>query len=272
MRIALLVLLSLGIAMPAVAQKQPSKKAQVKAKAIYDEGLRFYNIGEYQQAIARFKESYVVVPAPLLLFNIAQAYRLAGDCDQALRSYRTYLREVPKPANKDQVDKAIAICEKVVATPDPQPVEPAPVEPRPPVVASAPTDEDGGEDAEVEDDSEEPEARPGRVKRIAGIALGVTGVAIAVTGVYFGLRASSQASDIEGFDGVWDEDWESTEKAQKRNAVLGPVLIGVGLGAIAGGAVLYIMGHREAEEAAGDTEVSLAPTGDGGALVVSGRW
>src|SRR5436190_5067732 len=33
-------------------------------------------------------------PAPLLLFNIAQAYRLQKDYQHAVQSYRTYLRDV----------------------------------------------------------------------------------------------------------------------------------------------------------------------------------
>ncbi|HET9989953.1 MAG TPA: hypothetical protein VFQ65_15590, partial [Kofleriaceae bacterium] len=54
------------------------------AKQLYDEGLRHYNVAEYPAAIVAWKQAYVLSKKPILLFNIAQAYRLAGDCKQAL--------------------------------------------------------------------------------------------------------------------------------------------------------------------------------------------
>jgi tetratricopeptide (TPR) repeat protein len=269
---ALVILVCLGLASPALAQPKKSTRAQkMKAKALYEEGLRFYNIGEYDRAVEKFKESYVVVAAPLLLFNIAQAQRLGGDCEAALRSYETYLREVPKPGNKQQVDQAVTICEKKVAAAKPaekpaekpvQPEQPAPVE-----VAEAEAEAELEPEADVEADADTP-SRPGRTKKIIGIAVGATGIALAATGAYFGLQASSQASDIEEFDGVWDDTWEDKEAAQRRNRVLAPVLIGTGIAAIAGGVVLFILGDREAT----DAELAIAPTDGGAAFFVSGAF
>jgi len=269
---SVIVLVCLGLATPAMAQpKKPTRAQKAKARDLYEEGQRFYNIGEYDQAIEKFKASYVQVPAPLLLFNIAQAYRLSGDCEQALRSYETYLREVPKPANKRQVDQAVQICEQKIAaeTPaEPPPVAKDPAQPEPTRVAEAPAEPESEPEAEV-DDEPEAGARPGRTKKIIGIAVGATGLALTATGAYFGLQASSQASDIEEFDGTWDQSWEDKESAQRRNRVLAPVLIGTGVAAIAGGVFMYLWGDREATDAA---ELAVAPTADGGALYVSGRF
>lgn len=274
---SLIVLVCLGLAAPAMAQpkKKPTKAQKARAKALYDEGLRYYNVGDYDRAAEKFGESYVIVAAPLLLFNIAQANRLGGDCEQALRSYRTYLREVPKPDNRQQVDQAIRICEAKLAEkpapPQDEPAQPAaePDKPEPAKVAdTAEADAEPEPDAEVEADTGSP-SRPGRTKKIIGIAVGATGVALAATGAYFGLQASSQASDIEEFDGVWDQSWEDKEAAQRRNRVLAPVLVGAGVAAIAGGVLLFILGDREATAAA---ELAVAPTADGGAILVSGRF
>ncbi|HUS64109.1 MAG TPA: hypothetical protein VMZ28_06180 [Kofleriaceae bacterium] len=274
---SLVILVCLGLAAPAMAQpkKKPTRAQKAKAKALYDEGLRYYNVGDYDSAAEKFGESYVIVAAPLLLFNIAQAHRLGGDCEQALRSYRTYLREVPKPDNRQQVDQAIRICEAKLAekpaAPEEQPAPPAvePEKPAPAEVADAAEPEaELDPDAEVEADTGSP-SRPGRTKKIIGIAVGATGAALAATGAYFGLQASSQASDIEDFDGVWDQSWEDKEAAQRRNRVLAPVLIGAGVAAIAGGVVLFILGDREATDAA---ELAVVPTADGGAILVSGSF
>ena len=49
----------------------------------------------HEAAVAAFKEAYVLAPSPGLLFNIAQAYRLAGNCDDAAWMYRRFLDTNP---------------------------------------------------------------------------------------------------------------------------------------------------------------------------------
>ena len=70
----------------AVAEPRPADPA-ARARALFAEGDSHFRLREYDQAIARFKEAYRLEPAPLLLFNLAQAYRLAGDCRQAAWFY-----------------------------------------------------------------------------------------------------------------------------------------------------------------------------------------
>jgi tetratricopeptide (TPR) repeat protein len=61
-----------------------------------------YNLGDYDQAVALFRESYELSREPALLFNIAQAYRLKGDCSHALEAYRHFVRLAPKsPTTKN---------------------------------------------------------------------------------------------------------------------------------------------------------------------------
>ncbi|HSN27786.1 MAG TPA: hypothetical protein VLT45_15955, partial [Kofleriaceae bacterium] len=63
------------------------------AKQLYTEGKRYYDVADYAHAIEAWKQAYVLSSAPMLLFNIGQAYRLQGDCTSALRFYATYERE-----------------------------------------------------------------------------------------------------------------------------------------------------------------------------------
>ena len=80
---ALLVLAVLLAAGGRVARAQEDD-AQASSRALYDEGSGAYKAGNYPRAIEKFLAAYELSHAPAILFNIAQAYRLASDCDRAL--------------------------------------------------------------------------------------------------------------------------------------------------------------------------------------------
>ncbi|MEO8214153.1 MAG: hypothetical protein ABI560_13215, partial [Myxococcales bacterium] len=75
-----------------------------EAKRHYEEGTKAFNLGEFARAIAEFKATYNVKPDPLLLYNIAQSYRLAGDAGQALFFYKSFLRNMPGASNRKDVE------------------------------------------------------------------------------------------------------------------------------------------------------------------------
>jgi hypothetical protein len=109
---------------------------EARAKALYKEGVAHHQKGEYARAIKSFKEADDLVQSSALAYNIAQSYRLLGDCKQALSWYRTYLDRDPLAPNKDKVNDYIAKMLKCL----PKNEEPAPVPPEPaPVVVPAPT-------------------------------------------------------------------------------------------------------------------------------------
>lgn len=64
---------------------------EVSARKTYDAGERAYNLGDFQKAVTLFKQAYEDWPEPAFLFNIAQTYRQAGDCKQAVFFYKRYL-------------------------------------------------------------------------------------------------------------------------------------------------------------------------------------
>jgi tetratricopeptide (TPR) repeat protein len=86
-----------------------------EAKKHYEEGTKAFNLGEYPRAIAEFKATYNAKPDPLLLYNIAQSYRLAGDANQALFFYKSFLRNMPAATNRKEVEGRIKGLEKQVA-------------------------------------------------------------------------------------------------------------------------------------------------------------
>src|SRR6476661_6658016 len=74
---------------------------EAEAKQLYKDAVTQYDLGEYDRAIEKFKAAYELSPAPRLLFDIAQAYRLKGsNCRNAVQFYRTYLRIAPDADNR----------------------------------------------------------------------------------------------------------------------------------------------------------------------------
>src|SRR5262245_36520197 len=86
-----LLLICLLIA-PSLARAQEPPAA---AKEHFEAGDKAYKLGDFPRALDEFKQSYALFPTPLLLFDIAQSYRLLGEHEKALFTYRQYLTEAP---------------------------------------------------------------------------------------------------------------------------------------------------------------------------------
>lgn len=117
------------------------------ARAAYEQGMRSYNLAEYGKALDAFKEAYRVYPDASFLFNIGQCYRQLNDKPNAIRFYRTYLREAPNAPNRDEVTRLVsslerALAEEQMAKPQPSAAPAvsaaAAPSPRPELIASAP--------------------------------------------------------------------------------------------------------------------------------------
>jgi tetratricopeptide (TPR) repeat protein len=86
-----------------------------EAQRRYESGLAHFNLQEYAPAIADFEAVYRIKPDPALLYNLAQAHRLAENHERALYFYRAYLRAMPHAKNRGEVTARIADLEKLVA-------------------------------------------------------------------------------------------------------------------------------------------------------------
>ncbi len=128
---ALAALVAVAVSAPAVARAQAGEDtARAEAEAHFRTGETHYNLAEYDDAIREFKVAYELSKEPLLLFNLAQAYRLKGDCGQAVRFYRTYLRLAPadgqnRPA-AEQLLATLGDCSTRSGKPEPTPLPPVP--------------------------------------------------------------------------------------------------------------------------------------------------
>jgi tetratricopeptide (TPR) repeat protein len=90
-----------------------SDAAEVKRH--YDEGTAAYSLGDFVRAAEEYKAAYKLRHDPVFLYNVAQAYRGAGDLEQAKFFYRSYLRNAPRAPNKVDIEERIRSIEEQIA-------------------------------------------------------------------------------------------------------------------------------------------------------------
>jgi hypothetical protein len=96
------------------------------AKAAFQDGLRAFNLGLWEDAIAGFQKSYRLSGDAALLFNVAQAQRQAGPPKEAIIAYKAYLRENPETSHRGLVEAKIRDLEAGPALAAPLPAEARP--------------------------------------------------------------------------------------------------------------------------------------------------
>jgi tetratricopeptide (TPR) repeat protein len=88
------------------------------AREEYERATRLFSLGRYQEATLVFEREYEKSGDPSLLYNLAQAHRLAGNRERALQLYRAFARETTDPMVRAEADKRIA---ELTPTPSPTP-------------------------------------------------------------------------------------------------------------------------------------------------------
>src|SRR6185369_5467031 len=97
-----LPLFALAIPVAALAQ---APSAIDQSRVHHKNAVVHFNLDEWKEAAAEFKEAYRLHPDPLFLYNIGQCYRKLGDHAEALSYYRKYLRAAPKASNRAEVER-----------------------------------------------------------------------------------------------------------------------------------------------------------------------
>src|SRR5215470_17918444 len=108
------VLAALALAAPAEVRADNAWSGAVpaKARALAERGRALHDAGDYASAITAFTQAYVIAPSPALLFNLAQAYRLQGDCEDASLMYRRYLASSPSAEERALAESQLAAVER----------------------------------------------------------------------------------------------------------------------------------------------------------------
>jgi tetratricopeptide (TPR) repeat protein len=143
------VVMALMMALVLTDARPATGEDKAKARQAYRRGAQHYDLGEYREALANFKEAYREYEEPTFLFNIAQCHRQLNEHELAIRFYRTYLNRLPGAPNREEVRTTIAKLEltmaeeKAAKSAPPQGTMPAPeaghaAAPEPAVAAPSP--------------------------------------------------------------------------------------------------------------------------------------
>jgi tetratricopeptide (TPR) repeat protein len=136
----LLLVLALGLLWPQVAPAQPRVSGVLPAAQPHlQRALRHFEAKDYPKALVEFRAAYTIDPQPSLLYAIAQAERMNGDCRRAIRYYEAYLRTAPNELQARLARENIARCTEELrrSPPTSQPAS-APVDIAPPPVTPPP--------------------------------------------------------------------------------------------------------------------------------------
>lgn len=66
---------------------------QNEARGHFQRGGQLYQDGDWEHAIAEFRQAHELWPNPVILFNLAQAYRRDGQLSQAIETFHRYVQE-----------------------------------------------------------------------------------------------------------------------------------------------------------------------------------
>lgn len=97
-----------GKELPGVIAKFVDDTIIEKAKALFAEGKQHYNLGEFQQALDKYKLAYRVKPLPAFQFNIAQCHRKLNQHAEAIAMYQAFLLNGAGETDKAMVESLIA--------------------------------------------------------------------------------------------------------------------------------------------------------------------
>jgi tetratricopeptide (TPR) repeat protein len=248
MRAATIVLAAALAGAPGAALADNTGAVPAKARSLAERGRAYHDAGDYPHAIAAFTQAYVIAPSPALLFNLAQAYRLQGNCDDAALMYRRYLATSPDPEQRALAELHLVNVERCLhkialhIPVETAAAEPIIARPRAPLIAT-----------------ERAVAPPRRaqIEKDIGIGLAIGGgVSLAIAG-YYAVQAHNAADDVAAAY-AQGARWKDVAPADERgrSAASAAKLFGIG-GAIGltGGLVTYLIGRHDEQ-----TPVMVATT------------
>jgi tetratricopeptide (TPR) repeat protein len=225
-----------------ITKAEPS--AHARAQAWFEQGQAAYSNGEYETAANLFRAVYEVTHAPAVLYDVAQAERLAGRCERALADYEEYVRVAPSDAPGDLTEK-IAEMRRCAA-----PHSTAPPATAVPVAPKAPAQPGVKKDSSTHG--------RGTLRAVAyGSIAGA--VACAALGTVFLIRANSYSARLDELNrpgARWEDRYASYESSMERNqdAALG---FYIASGVLAAAATTILVFHWPTDVGASTASLSV---------------
>jgi tetratricopeptide (TPR) repeat protein len=248
--IAAALVVVLGMCATARAD-EPDPADPVDAREVAEQAQRHFDLGEYDAAIAGYREAYRMDPRPALLYNLGQAYRLLGDCVTAALMYRNFVRLAPESKYRAVADEHVAElakCEQERLAAGAKPATEEGSEP-PPDAGEVPPPLEVPEPirspVEVTPDPTplpvvRTQPRAAHRLRVPGYIATAAGAVLAGVGGYLSMRAWQASRDVSDAyrDGAAWSDIEALDERGRSQEVSGGVLLGVGSAVAVAGLVV----------------------------------
>lgn len=246
---SLVCLAALGLATPALCQD-----GDTRARELYEEGTRLYDLGRYEESVAAFQLAYGLSKRPQMLYNMASAMERLARWEEALDALQQYRRDAESSA-EELVSLTVRIEQlqiRIKARDEQQAIDAPPPPPDP--IAQAPA--------------------PRRGLPAGAWALYGGGVAGLGAGVLFSSRASSarnewQSACVDGDVLLCSSDVQDAWKRDNGNSLAADLSFLVGVGSSIGGVFVTLKNSQSA-----DLQVGFAPQlwAGGGAVSFRGQF
>lgn len=242
-----------------------------RAKDLFGQGSKHYELGEFAPALELYKRAYRVKALPAFLFNVAQCHRKLGQHTEAIAMYQSYLVGVPNAQNKPLVESLITESKTALAQEqaiaDKRAAEAAKLESE--RIALDQKKSDDARKAKEADAMAAAERRKLEEARLAAarereldkiydrhpartwaLVGGGVGIATAIGGGFFAMRARSAQSAFDNAGcGDPDQVLDAATLAQcsrdqdrgEKSARLGGVLLATGGGVLAAALVVFVL-------------------------------
>jgi hypothetical protein len=104
---------TVGLVMPAGAVAAPVDEA----RALNDKATAAFALGRFSEAAEQFEKAFELKPDAALLYNAAQAHRLAGNKERALALYQSYRRVYGHGDKRAEVEARVRELKEAIANP-----------------------------------------------------------------------------------------------------------------------------------------------------------
>lgn len=200
-----------------------------EARGLFGAGRAAFADGRFEDALDYFRRSYEISRLPDLLFNIGHAAELLHRNEEAIEAFEQYLRDAETTADdREQVSRRLARLRALVEEDRAEGPDPA-------------EDAVGAGESEEPEELEEPADGEGSLGVGSFVVMG-SGAAAAVAGIVVLALAADAGSRVTDAprDAAWMDyqgDWEDSGTL----SIAGGVLLGVGVAAVAAGAVWLVV-------------------------------
>jgi tetratricopeptide (TPR) repeat protein len=117
--VAFVTLAMLATFRAAPAGAEPTADGRAKAAAHFKQGQAYFQLNDYDRALAEYQAAFELSAEPLLIFNIALCHDRANRPEQALQDFQRYLSTAPNGPVADEaredVARLVPIVEKLTA-------------------------------------------------------------------------------------------------------------------------------------------------------------